>query len=195
MKRISMLFLFNGIFFLSDSAYPHAGNQNTKGYHNNVYVEDYKHVQNNFFTPRSSLSLNRDTITGIPRITDGDSIRIGNIRIRLHGIDAPEARQTCMVHGEKWRCGWEATNALANIIGKHWVTCKRKDLDRYGRIVALCKVGPIDLSAWMVGNGWALAYRRYSKDYIADEKHAKTRRLGMWRGEFMMPWIWRRRYN
>ena len=96
--------------------------------------------------------------TGIPKVTDGDSLKLGKIRIRLFGIDAPESKQICHHRREEWRCGWEATNALANIVGKHWVSCIEKDIDRYERVIAVCKVGPIDLSAWMVVNGWALAY-------------------------------------
>ena len=116
----------------------------------------------------------------------------GNIRIRLHGIDAPEAKQTCTADGNAWRCGWEANNALANIVGEHWVTCRQRDKDRYGRIVAVCRAGPVDLNAWMVGEGWAVAYRRFSMDYARDESEAKGARRGLWRGEFAMPWNWRR---
>ena len=134
----------------------------------------------------------KKTLTGIPKITDGDSIRIGNTRIRLFGIDAPEANQNCAFDGEEWSCGWEATNALANIVGKHWVTCIEQDTDRYGRMVAVCTTGPIDLSAWMVVNGWALAYRRYSKDYVKEEEKARNARRGIWRGDFIKPWEWRR---
>ena len=121
-----------------------------------------------------------------------DRIRIGSTRIRLHGIDAPEAKQTCTANGKEWRCGWEATNALANIVGRHWVTCSKRDVDRYGRVVAVCRAGPIDLNAWMVSEGWAVAYRRFSMDYVRDEQDAKAGRKGMWRGEFMIPWEWRR---
>jgi endonuclease YncB( thermonuclease family) len=134
-----------------------------------------------------------EQLSGIPKITDGDTIRIGSTRIRLHGIDAPETKQTCTINGKEWRCGWEATNALANIVGKHWVTCTKRDIDRYGRVVAVCRAGPINLNAWMVSNGWAVAYRRYSKDYVRDESDAKAGRKGMWKGEFMMPWDWRRK--
>ena len=134
-----------------------------------------------------------EQLSGIPKITDGDTIRIGSTRIRLHGIDAPETKQTCTINGKEWRCGWEATNALANIVGKHWVTCTKRDIDRYGRVVAVCRAGQINLNAWMVSNGWAVAYRRYSKDYVRDESDAKAGRKGMWKGEFMMPWDWRRK--
>jgi hypothetical protein len=48
---------------------------------------------------------------------------------------------------------WQATNAMANVVGQHWVTCTNRDVDRYGRVVAVCRAGPINLNAWMVGNG------------------------------------------
>jgi len=137
-------------------------------------------------------SREKRTLTGIPKVTDGDSIRIGNTRVRLFGIDAPEANQNCTFRGIEWLCGWEATNALANIVGKHWVTCIQRDIDRYGRVVAVCTTGPIDLSAWMVVNGWARAYRRYSADYVKDEEKAQNAKRGIWRGDFVNPWEWRR---
>ncbi|MBT8005326.1 MAG: thermonuclease family protein [Rhodospirillales bacterium] len=132
-------------------------------------------------------------MTGVPKIIDGDTLRIGNTRIRLHGIDAPEAKQTCNVDGKEWRCGQEATNALVRIVGERQVTCSQRDVDRYGRIVAVCRAGAVDLNAWMVGEGWAVAYRRFSREYVSDESEAKKAGNGMWRGEFMMPWDWRRR--
>ena len=118
-------------------------------------------------------------MTGVPRIIDGDTIRIGNTRIRFHGIDAPEAKQTCTVGGKEWSCGREATNALVDIVGEHWVSCSQRDVDRYGRIVAVCRAGSVDLNAWMVGNGWAVAYRRYSTDYVPDETTAQREKRGI----------------
>ena len=127
-------------------------------------------------------------------MTDGDTIRIGNTRIRLHGIDAPETNQICERNGKKWRCGRESTKALKTVIGEKSVSCSKRDIDRYGRVVAVCRAGSINLNAWMVGNGWAVAYRRYSRDYIADEREAKASRHGMWSGKFIMPWDWRKKY-
>jgi len=133
-------------------------------------------------------------ITGKPRIIDGDTIEIAGERIRLHGIDAPEAKQTCQDKtGKEWRCGQEATFALANMIGNHWITCKGDERDRYGRLIAVCYAGPFDLNAKMVRQGWALAYRRYSMDYVEDEKAAKVARKGLWQGKFVPPWEWRRK--
>ena len=71
------------------------------------------------------------------------------------------------------------------------MTCREKDRDRYRRIVAVCYLGPKDLNAFMVSEGWALAYRRYSMDYVDDEEAAKSERKGIWRGEFVPPWKWR----
>jgi len=72
------------------------------------------------------------------------------------------------------------------------VTCAKTDIDRYGRIVAVCRADGRDINARMVSLGWAMAYRRYSKIYEYEEVRAKAKRLGMWRGEFTAPWKWRR---
>jgi endonuclease YncB( thermonuclease family) len=145
--------------------------------------------------------LSAADLTGKPRVIDGDTIAFGDQRVRLHGIDAPESGQYCLARvayhtsawGERWNCGEEATFALANLVGNHWIRCEGKDVDRYGRIVAVCFAGPHDLNAKMVSDGWAMAYRRYSTDYVAEEVEAKTAGVGMWRGDFMPPWRWRMR--
>jgi endonuclease YncB( thermonuclease family) len=135
-----------------------------------------------------------DDLKGKPRVIDGDTIWIGPTKIRLHGIDAPESKQTCKKSdGTDYRCGEMATSALTEIIETHWITCKGKTVDRYKRRIAVCYAGPYDINAEMVRRGWALAYRRYSKDYVDEEKDARSRKVGMWQGEFMKPWEWRRK--
>ena len=132
-------------------------------------------------------------ITGTPRIIDGDTIHIGKTKIRLHGIDAPESKQTCTTDSKEWPCGQEATQALAEAISDQPVTCEGDKRDRYKRLLATCYVGSINLNAMMVRNGWALAYRRYSTEYVDDEAAAEKAGMGIWRGEFERPWEWRRR--
>jgi endonuclease YncB( thermonuclease family) len=130
-------------------------------------------------------------MVGEARIIDGDTVEIDGERIRLHGIDAPESRQMCKVVGEEWRCGESATLALVDETTGQSVTCRGKKRDRYGRLIAVCYAGSDDLNAWMVREGWAVAYRRYSKDYVDEEAEARAAGKGVWRGEFELPWKWR----
>ena len=132
-------------------------------------------------------------IAGSPIITDGDTIKIINKRIRLHGIDAPESKQLCKKNSKKYRCGIIATEALVKKINKNQVRCIVQDrLDKYKRYIGVCFVEAINLNQWMVRNGHAVAYRRYSKDYIKDEDYAKKNKLGLWSGDFINPEKWRK---
>lgn len=131
-------------------------------------------------------------LAGQASVIDGDTIEIHGQRIRLHGIDAPESAQKCLRGSERWPCGRRAAFALADRVANNTVRCDQRDIDRYGRIIATCSVGADDLNAWLVRNGWALAYQRYSKDYVAEERAARQARSGIWAGSFVPPWDWRR---
>lgn len=133
-----------------------------------------------------------EAIVGRASVIDGDTIEIHGIRIRLHGIDAPESGQMCSAAGKKYRCGQRAAFALADKTNNRTVSCEPRDRDRYGRTVAVCYAGDEDINAWMVSQGWALAYRQYSRDYVRQEKAASASKLGIWQGEFVPPWGWRR---
>ncbi len=126
------------------------------------------------------------------RIVDGDTIHIDKIKYRLHGIDAPEIRQFCQINNKNYNCGLKSKNFLISLIGSQFVRCEKKDVDRYKRIVAECFVGNTNLNKELVRNGWALAYRDYSKDYISDEEFAAKNSLGMWKGTFIIPKKWRK---
>jgi endonuclease YncB( thermonuclease family) len=139
------------------------------------------------------IPLNAIAATSGPaRVIDGDTIDIAGQRIRLHGIDTPEAKQTCQRDGVTWLCGAAATKALKELIGNSDVSCAQRDMDRYGRIVAVCRANGVDLNAVMVQSGMALAYRKYSDDYSGQEASAKAARRGLWAGQFVPPWEWRR---
>jgi len=138
-------------------------------------------------------ALAGEAITGRAMIIDGDTIEIHGQRIRLAGVDTPENSQQCTRDGKTWHCGKDATFALADLIDGKPVRCDPAGWDRYGRIVAVCFLGEIELNRWLVEEGWALDYKRYSKGRYADAQAvAKEAGRGLWQGEFIPPWEWRR---
>lgn len=140
----------------------------------------------------SAAPVGAETLTGRAAVVGGDTIEIAGARIRLYGIDAPESDQPCFIDGQQVRCGDQAAQALAGRIGNQTVTCKPRERDRAGLVVAVCKADGEDLGGWMVRQGWALAHRRVSSDYVREERRAEKEQLGVWRGYFVKPWDWRR---
>ena len=131
-------------------------------------------------------------ISGTALIVDGDTITISGNKIRLSGIDTPEKNQTCRKVSITWRCGYEATETLRRWTYTKEVRCVGDTKDRYGRLIANCFVDGYNLNARLVYEGMALAYRRYSKKYVPEEDEAKAAKRGLWAGEFVAPWDWRR---
>ena len=132
------------------------------------------------------------TLRGYAVVTDGDTIKMGDIRLRLSGIDAPESRQLCQAEGTHYPCGKEATKALRGLVGGKIVWCRPTGAVSYRRKVASCSVDGVDIGEWMVRQGWALAYLRFSRKYVPAEEEAQREKRGIWRGQFVKPWKWRR---
>ena len=143
-------------------------------------------------------------IYGVPRIIDGDTVRISDKKIRLEGIDAPEIKQQCkkpflkisatigFQFNKNYSCGVTSKKKLIDKIDNSKIKCISSSKDRYKRFLATCYKDKINLNKWMVRNGYALAYKRYSKDYVRDEEYAKENKLGMWKGSFITPEKWRK---
>jgi endonuclease YncB( thermonuclease family) len=135
-----------------------------------------------------------DELTGTASVIDGDTLEIHGQRIRMHGVDAPESSQTCTKpDGTKWRCGQKAGLALQDKINKRPVTCTWKEKGKYGRLIGTCKAGGENLNEWLAENGWAMAYRKYSTDYVKNEEHARAAKKNIWNGEFEPPNRYRQR--
>jgi endonuclease YncB( thermonuclease family) len=139
-----------------------------------------------------SVSLHAEEVTGPAQIIDGDSISIGETEIRLHGIDAPEAKQMCRLKGKDWACGKASTETLSFLLLGHSVRCTWTERDRYDRALATCFRKDTNLNDMMVGVGMALAYRKYSDTYVEQEEAARAANRGLWEAEFIPPWEWRR---
>lgn len=141
------------------------------------------------FTPSLAFAA---TLAGVPRVVDGDTLVINGERIRLHGMNAVESKQTCRLDGRAWDCGQAATRAMQQAVTGGQVQCSGNERDPYGRLVAKCwNARGEDLSERMVAEGWATAYRRYSQDYVQVEAEAKAAGVGVWAGEFEDPETYR----
>ena len=149
----------------------------------------------NLFLILISLSTvsSSKTILGNAKVIDGDTIHINKNKIRLHAIDAPETNQTCNKNSKAWNCGVESTKFLKELIGNNKIECITKGKDRYNRFIGICYKDNLDLNSAMVLNGWAIAYRYYSKDYIEEEEEAKRDKKGIWIGDFEEPYLFRKK--
>ena len=126
-------------------------------------------------------------IYGVAVAGDGDSLTIRGEKIRLFGIDAPEFDQTCTRGGAQWECGQEAANQLSKLVTGREVRCVPTGQDTFGRTVARCTAGTVDVNRVMVSMGLAVAFRKYSTVYVSAEESARTNRRGLWAGTFVMP--------
>ena len=124
-------------------------------------------------------------------VIDGDTIRLGDVKIRFSGIDAPEINQTCVASEGKVACGKISKDILIAKVTNNKISCSDEGKDVYGRILGECFVNGESLSSYLVREGFAFAYRKYSNKYIKDEEYAKFNNLGMWSMEFEYPWDYR----
>ena len=148
-----------------------------------------------------STNTYAERIEGIALVIDGDTIKIKNNKIRLSGIDAPESNQLCkriflsvqfFSFNKKYPCGKISANKLKKLVKNEIILCKVENIDRYKRKLATCFKNRLNINSWLVRNGYALAYVKYSKKYIFQEKEAERDKLGMWQGTFEKPWDWRK---
>jgi endonuclease YncB( thermonuclease family) len=132
-------------------------------------------------------------ISGRARVIDGDSLKVAGTPVRMFGIDAPEWRQRCRgPDGRSYRCGRWAFRALAQRLRSAPVRCEPRARDRFARLVATCYQGGDDLARWLVAQGLALDWPRYSGGTYADAQDtARRAERGLWQGAFVRPWEWR----
>ena len=149
--------------------------------------------------PIHSLELE---VKGVAKVVDGDTIIINKKKIRLFGIDAPELEQHCKKPwiqfnfinlNKDYNCGLVAKEKLKKIISKNKIKCIGEKYDRYKRLIAICYKKGKDLNKWLVRNGLAINYTKYSKKYLRSENQAKREKVGLWSGEFDEPWEWRKK--
>ncbi len=151
--------------------------------------------------PASVAGLGRATasrpeaLVGRATVIDGDIVVINGEHVRINGIDAPETRQDCKNRqGKSWRCGKAAAEALDRFLSaSRPLRCEYLERDRYRRFVGNCfRADGQNVAAWLVRNGNALDWPRYSNGAYADgQATAEAAMTGIWSGSFEAPWDWR----
>ena len=134
-----------------------------------------------------SVPASAQDVAGTARVVDGDSLVIGETRVRFVGIDAPELDQSCTRDGQVWACGEVAAAQMRSLVEGQSVACRGQGDDAYGRLLAICHANGLELGATMVEYGWATAYRSYSDAYVGHEHRAKSSGQGIWRSDFVLP--------
>ena len=158
-----------------------------------LFAVQYRSDASAYLTHATNIAYVGETVSGRASIVDADTLDIHGERIRLNGIDAPESGQRCYdALGKLYRCGAAAANALDRMLMGKTVACKITGTDRYKRLLGTCYSGETDIQEWLVENGYALAYRKYSTAYVAAENRAADAGRGIWAGEFVAPWDWRK---
>ena len=133
------------------------------------------------FTISFAYSSEKNIVKGKASIIDGDTIIISDEKIRFAGIDTPEKNKVGHEFSKK---------KLKEKIGNNIVICIRElKLDPWGRTVAECFIGYESISSFMVKNGYACDYVKYSKKkYAKEQEHAKSKKLGIWKMNFESSW-------
>ena len=133
-----------------------------------------------------------DGPAGLVAVLDADTVDVGQVRVRLFGIDAPELAQSCTdATGADWPCGQWAAGQVTRLYQGQTADCAAIATDRYGRTVARCAARGLDIGAIRVGTGIATAYRAYSGEYVAAEASGKAQHLCIWQGELQNPAAYR----
>ncbi|MGE0768268.1 MAG: thermonuclease family protein [Hyphomicrobiaceae bacterium] len=142
--------------------------------------------------PTHAMPRSHATLIGEAQAIDGDTLLVGGVRVRLEGIDAPEIDQVCTdAAGREWRCGAAALRSLARFVAGRSVHCEERGLDKYHRLLGICRVGAVDINAELVRQGLAWAFVRYSRTYVDAEAEAKRARVGIWSGTATPAWQYR----
>jgi len=127
-------------------------------------------------------------ISGPANAVDPTVIDVNGQRIMLFGIDSVMRKQSCTLGGKIWQCWAAAVRELEILVDQGPATCEVVgEPDVYGRLLARCMINGESLNEQLVRRGYAVARPSETRDYVAAEAAAREEKVGLWRGEFMLP--------
>ena len=127
-------------------------------------------------------------------LPDNGLLRIGDQLISLYGVSLPKPSQVCEDGEAPWPCGAIAWQALDQHLLNSKLDCVYLPLlgsSGGTTLIAECWIGEQNLNRWLVETGWALTVDDTESIYHANERLAQRNNLGLWRGGFIPPDIWR----
>ncbi|WP_424135106.1 thermonuclease family protein [Roseomonas chloroacetimidivorans] len=125
------------------------------------------------------------------RVVDGDTLRLSDRVVRLSGLKAPARGETCRdPGGREFDCGAGSAEALSRLVAGRAVECRVRGRDRYGRGLARCEAGGVELNGALVSSGWALG----EESALASlEQAARSAGRGLWGAGARAPEAWQGR--
>lgn len=140
----------------------------------------------------SAFADSRAAIVGSITVVDGETLEIQNQRVKLWGVDAPDLDQICRDgQGVAYNCGKEAASVLSHWLGElQPVQCEPRGNDNTGNIIAICYTSTgDDIAGWMVRNGYAIDWPKYSNGFYAvPQNEARQAKNGVWQHNDAEPW-------
>lgn len=107
------------------------------------------------------------------------SLRVDGYTIRLYGVHIPPSGDTCRTNERPVRCSSRAALALEFKISG-FVSCAPRERQEDGSLTAVCRADGVDLSAYLLQRGWALALPDAPFEYVALERIARAHQVGVW---------------
>ena len=124
-------------------------------------------------------------LSGPVKVIDAATLRVGEHTVRLHGIVTPLPGDHCKLANKTIPCGRVAATALMDLTAGTPARCQthgKPGAD--GIVTATCTAAGYDLSEGMIYTGWARPNNKATARYREVEIAARTRKRGLWRGEF-----------
>jgi endonuclease YncB( thermonuclease family) len=120
----------------------------------------------------------------LPETTDSATFVSRGLTIHVAGVRPPSAQHSCRsADGGEWPCGRMALTSLRMFLRGRPVECYYRLSEAAPEMTVPCRVGPTDIGAWLLTQGWAAADDAANEEYRRHAEQARCAGRGLWRGE------------